>query len=90
MSKAVLLGTDLVRGAVAVPGDEPGGVVVGNKLLQPAPQFLDGVEGVHPQKFSLRVRMKRSATPSPSGWRTKEGELSMPRKAISSWKSPDR
>src|SRR5918997_562485 len=41
------------------------------------------------KKFSLRVRMKRSATPLPSGWRTKEGEPSMPRKAISAWKSPD-
>src|SRR5512132_4616785 len=30
-------------------------------------------------RFSLRVRMKRSATPLPSGWRTKDGEGSMPR-----------
>ena len=37
MSKAALLGADVVRGAVAVPGDEPGGVVVGNELLQPLP-----------------------------------------------------
>src|SRR3954465_11935445 len=36
------------------------------------------------RKFSFRVRMKRSATPLPSGWRTKEGELAMPRKTISS------
>jgi hypothetical protein len=27
---------DLVRGAVAVPGDKPGGVVVGDEVLQPA------------------------------------------------------
>ena len=50
MSKAALLGADLVRGAVAVPGDEPGDVVVGHELLQPAAQVLDGVEAVHPQE----------------------------------------
>ena len=49
MSKAALLGADLVRGAVAVPGDEPGGVVVGDEVPQRAPQVLDGVEGVHPE-----------------------------------------
>src|SRR3954447_2782001 len=36
-------------------------------------------------RFFLRVRMKRSARPLPSGARTKAGELAMPRKAISSW-----
>src|SRR5438477_13168550 len=34
-------------------------------------------------RFSLSVRMNRSAQPLPSGARTKAGELSMPRKAIS-------
>ncbi len=34
-------------------------------------------------RFSFSVRMKRSATPLPSGSRTKLGELSMPKKAIS-------
>src|SRR3954453_14365065 len=53
MSKAALLGANLVRGAVAVPGDEPGGVVVGDELLQPAPQVLDGLEGVHPEEVLL-------------------------------------
>src|SRR4029450_2158110 len=38
-------------------------------------------------RFSLSVRMKRSAQPLPSGARTKAGELSMPRKAIARWKS---
>ena len=33
-------------------------------------------------KFSFSVRMKRSATPLPSGSRTKLGELSMPKNAI--------
>ena len=39
------------------------------------------------RKFSFNVRIKRSATPLPSGSRTKLGELVMPRKASSSWKS---
>src|SRR4051794_30922099 len=34
-------------------------------------------------RFSLSVRMKRSAQPFPSGARTKAGELAMPRKASS-------
>ena len=38
-------------------------------------------------RFSFSVRMKRSATPFPSGSRTKLGELSMPKKATSCWKS---
>ena len=41
-------------------------------------------------RFSFKVRMKRSATPLPSGCRTKEGEASIPRHSISSWKSPGR
>ncbi len=50
MSKSALLGADLVRGAVAVPGDEPGGVVAGDEVLQPAAQVFDAVEGMHPQE----------------------------------------
>ena len=34
-----------------MPGDEPGGVVMGDVVLQPAAQFLDGVEGVHPEEI---------------------------------------
>src|SRR4051794_8983222 len=52
--KAALLGADLVRGAVAVPGDEPGGVVVGDEVLQLAAQLFDGVEGMHPQEVLLQ------------------------------------
>ena len=37
-------------------------------------------------RFSFSVRMKRSATPVPSGSRPKLGELSMPKKATSCWK----
>ncbi len=54
MSKAALLGADLVRGAVFVPGDEPGRVVVGDEVLQPAAQLFDGVEGMHPQEVLLQ------------------------------------
>ena len=41
-------------------------------------------------RFSFSVRMKRSATPLPSGSRTKLGELSMPKKATSCWTSSAR
>ena len=33
--------------------------------------------------------MARSATPLSSGWRTKEGELVIPKQQISFWKSLD-
>ena len=49
-----MLGADLVRGAVAVPGDEPGGVVAGHEILQSAAQLFDGVEGVHPEEVLLQ------------------------------------
>ena len=42
------------------------------------------------KKFSFNVRMKCSATPFPSGSRTKLGELSIPKNAISCWKSSAR
>ena len=41
-------------------------------------------------RFSFSVRMKRSATPLPSGSRTQLGELSMPKKETSCWKSSAR
>jgi hypothetical protein len=39
LSKAALLGADLVRGAVAVPGDEPGGVVMGDEVPERVNDF---------------------------------------------------
>ena len=42
------------------------------------------------KRFSFSVRMKRSATPLPSGARTKLGELSIPKNAVSCWKSAAR
>src|SRR3712207_9146407 len=54
MSKSALVGADLVRGAVAVSGDEPGGIVVGDEVPQPAAQLFDGVEGMYPQEVLLQ------------------------------------
>ena len=42
------------------------------------------------KRFSFNVRMKRSATPLPSGSRTKLGALSIPKNATSCWKSSAR
>ena len=53
VGKLALLGTDLVWGSVAVSGDEPGRVLVGNEVLQRASQLFDGVEGVHPEEVLL-------------------------------------
>src|SRR5690349_1464319 len=62
-------------------------------MLAPDPRHLRRSQADSPLialfEFGQPPLMKRSATPLPSGWRTKEGELSMPRKVISSWKSPD-
>ncbi len=49
-----LIGADLVWGSVAVAGDAPGGVVVGDEVLQPLAQLFDGLEGVHPEKVFLQ------------------------------------
>ena len=67
-------------------GDQPVGVVPVGELEQCQAQFLDGLEALRPQQVLLEGR---SPTPLPSGWRTKDGEASMPRKAISLWKSSD-
>src|SRR4051794_5733185 len=37
-----------------MPGDEPGGIVVGDEVPQPAAKVLDGVEGMHPEKVLLQ------------------------------------
>ena len=42
------------------------------------------------KRFSFHVRMKRSATPLPSGARTTLGDLSIPKNATSCWKSSTR
>lgn len=45
-----MLSANLVRGTVAVACDEPSSVVVGDEVPQFAAQFLDGVEGMHPEE----------------------------------------
>jgi hypothetical protein len=69
--------------------DEPSFIVAPGECEELGAQFLDGLNVRTQSKFSFKVRMKRSATPLPSGSRTKDGEASMPRHLISSWKSPD-
>ena len=77
------------RGHEAVPLDQPGGVV-GSRNASSAWRSSSIVSKVRTQsRFSLSVRMNRSAQPLPSGARTKAGELSMPRKASSFWKWSD-
>ncbi len=68
--------------------DEPVFVVVILELLEGCLQFLHGVECRDPEeRFSLSVRMKRSAQPLPSGARTRDGEDFAPSQAISFRKS---
>ena len=85
----LLVGPDLSRRPVAMAGDQPVGIVPGGEIQQRQAQLLDGLEVAHPQEVFLECTDERSATPLPSGWRTKDGEASMPRKAISLWKSSD-
>ena len=72
---------------IAVPGDEPSFVVVSGERDERGSQVFDGIEGPHPQQVLLQGSDERSATPLPSGSRTKEGEASIPRHSISPWKS---
>src|SRR3954454_4823800 len=46
-------GTDLGRGPVAVPLDDPALVVSPPKLLERQPQLLDGLEASHPEQVLL-------------------------------------
>jgi hypothetical protein len=62
---------------------------VRGKLDERGAQLFDGIEGSHPQQVLLQGSDEALATPLPSGSRTKEGEASIPRHSISSWKSPD-
>ena len=74
---------------MTVAGDEPGFVVVSGELDERGSELFDRIEVLAHNRFSFKVRMKRSATPLPWGSRTKEGEASIPKHSISSWKSPD-
>ena len=84
-----LLGAHLRRGLVAVPLDDPGLVVAVPEGEHRRSSSTVSKLRSH-NRFSLSVRMKRSAQPFPSGARTKAGELVMPRKASSVWKWSDR
>ena len=69
-------------------GDEPGFVVVPGELNERGSQLIDlsiVSKVLAHNRFSFKVRMKRSATPLPWGSRTKEGEASIPKHSISSW-----
>ena len=81
--------TEFCRADEAVPLDQPGGVVGFAEFEQRLTEFLDRFEVPTHSRFSFSVRMNRSAQPLPSGARTKAGELSMPRNAISFWKWSD-
>ena len=47
--KPALIGSHLGWGTIAVPGDEPGFVVVTGELDERGSQLFDGIEGSHPQ-----------------------------------------
>ena len=76
-------GTHLGGGGIAMPLEQPMPVEPFLEVKQRLPEFLDGVEGPHPQKLLLQRPENRSATPLPSGARTKLGLDSMPRNRIS-------
>ncbi len=82
-----LLLTDGAWRLEAVPFDQPGGVVGFAELEQRAAQVLDAVEAVHPEEVLLQGADEALAQPLPSGARTKAGELVMPGKRSSFWKS---
>ena len=64
-----------------MPRDEPSFIVAPGECDEFGAQFPSMVLNIRTQsKFSFKVRMKRSATPLPSGSRTKDGEASMPRR----------
>jgi hypothetical protein len=50
-----LIGSHLSWGTIAVPGDEPGFVVVVGKLDERGAQFFDGIEGSDPDVWSGRA-----------------------------------
>ena len=65
--KLALSGSYLGWGTITVAGDEPGFVVVPGELDERGSQLFDGIEVRAHNRFSFKVRMKRSATPLPWG-----------------------
>jgi hypothetical protein len=64
-------------------GDQPAGVVPGGEVGQRQAQLLDGLGMTHPEQVLLQGTDDRPAKPLTPGSRTKDGDASMPRKAIS-------
>ena len=54
MFKSALICSYLCWGAISVPGDEPGFVVVTGELDERGSQFFDGIEVPHPQQVLLQ------------------------------------
>jgi hypothetical protein len=54
-----LIGSHLDWGTIAVPGNEPGFVVVAGELEERGSQLFDGIEGLHPQQVLLQDHMGR-------------------------------
>ena len=52
-----MVGSHSGWGTIAVPGDEPGFVVVPGELDERGSQFFDGIEGPHPQQVLLQDPM---------------------------------
>ena len=70
-------------------GNQPVGIVPGGEIQQRQAQLFDGLEVAHPQEVFLQRTDEALGDAVALGWRTKDGEASMPRKAISLWKSSD-
>jgi transcriptional regulator with XRE-family HTH domain len=56
-------------GTIAVPGDEPGFVVVPGELDERGSQLSDGIEGLHPQQVLLQGSHHRVCIPFRGGSR---------------------
>ena len=82
-----LFGPDLLGCLVAVSLDDPGGVVGFPEVEERQPQLLHGVEGADPEQVFLQGADEAFGAAVTSGARTKAGELSMPKKVISVWKT---
>jgi hypothetical protein len=80
----------LGRGFVTMALEDPVSVVNALKLQEGLAHFLYVVESPLPEQVFFEGAHKTlGALPLPSGARTKAMELTIPRKAISDWKSWD-
>jgi hypothetical protein len=72
-----------------VPSDEPSFAVASGELDECGSQFFDGVDGSHPQQVLLQGSDEALRNAVALGFSHEEGDASIPRHSISSWKSPD-